>query len=84
MHDILYEKINTQYKVVNESAASRGRTATKRERESYRKIADDVFLEGMHASEPPVPSHGRNMRHTTQLECLVVGQSIVVQKEKCR
>ena len=57
--------------------------ATKRERESYRKIADDVFLEGMHASEPPVPTW-KKYAHIMQLECLVVGQSIVVQKEKCR
>ena len=56
VHDILYEKINTQYKVVNESAAAEDGPATKREREAYRKIADDVFLEGMHASEPPVPA----------------------------
>ena len=56
IHDILYEKINTQYKVVNESAAAEEGPATKRERERYRKIADDVFLEGMHASEPPVPA----------------------------
>ena len=61
----------------------RGRPATKKERELYRKIADDVFLEGMHASEPPVPAW-KKYAHTMQLECLVVGQSIVVQKEKCR
>ena len=34
----------------------RKKIATKREREAYRKIADDVFLEGMHSSEPPVPA----------------------------
>ena len=56
IHDILYEKINTQYKAVHESAAAEEGPATKKERESYRKIADDVFLEGMHASEPPVPA----------------------------
>ena len=56
IHDIMYEKINTQYKAVNESAAAEEGPATKKERESYRKIADDVFLEGMHASEPPVPA----------------------------
>ena len=56
VHDILYEKINTQYKIVNESAAAEDGPATKKEREVYRKIADDIFLEGMHASEPAVPS----------------------------
>ena len=56
VHDILYEKINTQYKIVNESAAAEDGPATKKEREVYRKIADDVFLEGMNASEPPVPA----------------------------
>ena len=56
VHDILYEKINTQYKIVNESAAAEDGPATKKEREIYRKIADDIFLEGMHASEPAVPS----------------------------
>ena len=56
VHDILYEKINTQYKIVNESAAAEEGPATKKEREVYREIADHVFLEGMNASEPPVPS----------------------------
>ena len=56
VHDILYEKINTQYKAVNESAAAEDGPATKKEREAYREIADHVFLEGMDASEPPVPS----------------------------
>ena len=56
VHDILYEKINTQYKIVNESAAAEDGPATKKERETYREIADHVFLEGMNASEPPVPS----------------------------
>ena len=56
VHDILYEKINTQYKIVNESAAAEDGPATKKERESYREIADHVFLEGMNASEPPVPA----------------------------
>ena len=56
VHDIMYEKINTQYKIVNESAAAEDGPATKKEREVYRKIADDIFLEGMHASEPAVPS----------------------------
>ena len=56
VHDILYEKINTQYKTVNESAAAEEGPATKKEREVYREIADHVFLEGMNASEPPVPS----------------------------
>ena len=56
VHDILYEKINTQYKAVKESAAAEEGPATKEEREVYRKIADDIFLEGMNASEPAVPS----------------------------
>ena len=56
VHDIMYEKINTQYKTVNESASAEEGPATKKEREAYRKIADDTFLEGMHASEPPVAS----------------------------
>ena len=56
VHDIMYEKINTQYKAVNESASAEEGPATKKEREAYRKIADDTFLEGMHASEPPVAS----------------------------
>ena len=56
VHDILYEKINTQYKIVNESAAAEDGPATKKERETYREIADHVVLEGMNASEPPVPS----------------------------
>ena len=55
----------------------------KERKRTYRKIADDVFLEGMHASEPPVPAW-KKYAHITQLECLVVKQSIVVQKEKCR
>ena len=56
VHDILYEKINTQYKAVHESAAAEEGPATKKERETYREIADHVFLEGMNASEPPVPA----------------------------
>mgnify|MGYP000004933458 CR=1 FL=1 len=56
VHDILYEKINTQYKTVNESAAAEDGPATKKEREVYREIADHVFLEGMNASTPPVAS----------------------------
>lgn len=56
VHDILYEKINTQYKAVNESAAAEEGPATKKERETYREIADHVFLEGMNASEPAVSS----------------------------
>ena len=56
VHDILYEKINTQYKTIFESAAAEEGPATKKEREVYREIADHVFLEGMNASEPPVPS----------------------------
>ena len=56
VHDILYEKINTQYKAVHESAAAEEGPATKKERETYREIADHVFLEGMNASEPAVPS----------------------------
>jgi hypothetical protein len=56
VHDIMYEKINTQYKALSESAAAEEGPATKKEREVYRKIADDTFLEGMHVSEPPVAS----------------------------
>ena len=56
VHDILYEKINTQYKTILDSAAAEEGPATKKEREAYRAIADHVFLEGMNASEPPVPS----------------------------
>ena len=56
VHDILYEKINTQYKTVNESMAAEDGPATKKEREVYREIADHVFLEGMNASEPSVAS----------------------------
>ena len=56
VHDILYEKINTQYKTILDSAAAEEGPATKKERETYREIADHVFLEGMNASEPPVPS----------------------------
>ena len=56
VHDILYEKINTQYKTILDSAAAEEGPATKKEREVYREIADHVFLEGMNASEPPVPS----------------------------
>lgn len=56
VHDILYEKINTQYKIVNESAAAEEGPSTKKEREPYRKIADEIFLEGMHSSEPAVPA----------------------------
>ena len=32
VHDILYEKINTQYKVVNESVQQKDEAATKRKR----------------------------------------------------
>ena len=56
VHDILYEKINTQYKTILDSAAAEEGPATKKEREVYREIADHVFLEGRNASEPPVPS----------------------------
>jgi hypothetical protein len=56
VHDIMYEKINTQYKTVNESAAAEDGPATKKEREAYRKIADAIFLEGMHVTEPAVAS----------------------------
>lgn len=47
VHDILYEKINTAYKD--------GKIFTKYDREKYRKIADDVFKEGMESAEPKVP-----------------------------
>ena len=56
VHDIMYEKINTQYKTVHESAAAEEGPATKKERETYREITDHTFLEGMNASEPPVSS----------------------------
>jgi hypothetical protein len=47
IHDILYEKINTAYK--NE------KILTKHDREKYRKVADDVFKEGMESAVPEVP-----------------------------
>ena len=47
VHDILYEKINTAYKGE--------KILTKHDRERYRKVADDVFKEGMESSVPPVP-----------------------------
>ena len=56
IHDLLYEYINTQYKTVNSSAAAEDGPATKREREQYREIADNIFREAMRNSEPPVPS----------------------------
>jgi hypothetical protein len=56
VHDIMYEKINTQYNVVLNSAAAEAGPATKKEREAYREIADHTFLEGMNASVPPVAS----------------------------
>ena len=42
----MYEKINGAYK--------KGIIESKKEREIYRKIADDIFLEGMESAEPPV------------------------------
>tara|TARA_Y100000401_G_scaffold232_1_gene187 strand:+ start:622 stop:1095 length:474 start_codon:yes stop_codon:yes gene_type:complete len=47
IHDILYEKINTAYKGE--------KILTKHDRERYRKVADDVFKEGMESAVPPVP-----------------------------
>ena len=47
IHDILYEKINTAYKGE--------KILTKHDREKYRKVADDVFKEGMDSAVPPVP-----------------------------
>ena len=47
VHDILYEKINTAYKGE--------KILTKHDRERYRKVADDVFKEGMESAVPPVP-----------------------------
>ena len=47
VHDILYEKINTAYKGE--------KILTKHDREKYRKVADDVFKEGMESAVPPVP-----------------------------
>ena len=46
---------NTQYKVVNNSAAAEEGPATKKEREYYREIADNIFREAMRNSEPSVP-----------------------------
>ena len=48
VHDILYEKINTAYKGE--------KILTKHDRERYRKVADDVFKEGMESAVPPVPN----------------------------
>ena len=47
VHDILYEKIYTAYKGE--------KILTKHDRERYRKVADDVFKEGMESAVPPVP-----------------------------
>ena len=47
VHDILYEKINTAY--------TGEKILTKHDRERYRKVADDVFKEGMESAVPPVP-----------------------------
>ena len=47
VHDIMYEKINGAFK--------KGIIETKEEREKYRKIADNIFLEGMQSAEPAVP-----------------------------
>ena len=47
VHDILYEKINTAYKGE--------KILTKHDRERYRKVAADVFKEGMESAVPPVP-----------------------------
>ena len=47
VHDIMYEKINGAYNL--------GKIPSKKDRESYRKIADNVFRDGMRAAEPAVP-----------------------------
>ena len=47
VHDIMYERINGAFK--------KGIIESKVEREIYRKIADDMFLEGMQSAEPSVP-----------------------------
>jgi hypothetical protein len=48
IHDILYEKINGAFK--------RGQIPTKKHRELYRTIADNIFRQGMENSEPSVPN----------------------------
>ena len=55
IHDLLYEYINMQYKVVNNSAAAEEGPASKGEREYYREVADNIFREAMRNSEPKVP-----------------------------
>ena len=47
VHDMLYEKIN--------GAFNEGIIPTKKEREKYRLVADNVFREGMEAAAPNVP-----------------------------
>lgn len=47
IHDILYEKINGAFK--------EGVIATKKDREIYRSIADNIFKQGMQHSNPSVP-----------------------------
>ena len=47
IHDILYEKINGAFK--------EGVIATKKGREIYRSIADNIFKQGMQHSNPSVP-----------------------------
>mgnify|MGYP001275240406 CR=1 FL=1 len=46
VHDIMYEKINGAFK--------KGIIESKKERECYRSIADNMFLEGMKSAQPPV------------------------------
>ena len=48
IHDILYEKINGAFK--------EGIISTKKQRELYRSIADNIFRQGMENSEPSVPN----------------------------
>tara|TARA_Y100000034_G_C6582542_1_gene252754 strand:+ start:31 stop:555 length:525 start_codon:yes stop_codon:yes gene_type:complete len=55
VHDMLYEYINTRYKEVLESASAENGPVSKRERETYRKIADEIFKAAMYDSEPSVP-----------------------------
>ena len=47
-----------------------------KERESYRWIADKMFLEGMESAEH-LYQNGKSNLHIGQLECLVVGRLIV-------
>ena len=48
IHDILYEKINGAFR--------EGKITSKKDREIYRSIADNIFRQGMENSEPSVPN----------------------------